>query len=801
MLKRLSGILFFLFIVGASANEQTPDPTPGEDLPRDERDIDQSANRSDNLFGRNELKQAFIPYLKAEITVDAKLDEPQWQQANHFTLDFVTQPFDNTAAPVATDVYVFEDGENLYVGFIAHDTNPAEITGFYRDRDKIWSNDLVGIKLDTFNNERLAYQFFVNPFGVQADGIENEMTKMESDSWNAIWSSAGQITETGYAVEMAIPLRTMNFDEQAERKVWGVEFVRFYPREERYRISHLPFDRNNECVLCQMGDIEGFAQATQGNNLAVVPTLVVGAGRERDTSENEDWQWVNSQEVGMDVSWGITPQVSLQATLNPDFSQVEADGAQVSVNNTFSLYFDELRPFFVENAGYFTSNQELVYTRNISQPDYGAKLTGQTGDHTFGVFVANDDTTQFIVPGNLSSNVASIETESVNTALRYRYDVNDALSLGWVSTIRDANEYHNYVNGADIKYRISEQDTLRAQYVISDTQYPTSLYQDFCDNDCLEKEDSSEIALRTQTEEEFSGQSWRVNYSHHERNWYFNADHFANDKDFRADLGFESRVDFHKSILGGGYMWWNDDGWWNRIRLKGDWDITHNDNGELLEREIESYLSLRGTYQSYFEVGYVERQRVGLRHDPTSLRVHGNTDLFDESSNSIYFETRPNSLLFVSTFTRFGDQIDFANNRLGEQLFVESRMDLNIGHHAQLSARHIYSDLDVDNAKLFIARISDIRFTYQFDARQFLRLIMIYNNTHRNQANYTDDVEPFSRDLGAQLLYSYKINPLTKFFIGVGTAATDTQTDERSLDGVRAYEQSVFMKFSYAWLQ
>ncbi len=797
MLKRLSGILACLFIVGASASEPAPDQLPGEDLQTDEREIEQSDTRADNLFGKEELQQAFIPYLKANIALDGTLDEPQWEQANHFTLDFVTQPFDNTAAPVATDVYIFEDGENLYVGFVAHDPEPSEISGFYRDRDKIWSNDLVGIKLDTFNNERLAYQFFVNPYGVQADAIENEMTKRESDSWNAIWHSAGEITDSGYVVEMAIPLRAMNFDEQAERKIWGAEFIRFYPREERYRISNLPFDRNNECVLCQMGDIEGFENATQGNNLAIVPTLVLGAGREREIFENEDWQSTDNQEVGVDVNWGITPQMSLQATLNPDFSQVEADVAQVSINNTFSLYFNELRPFFVENAGYFTSNQQLVYTRNIGAPDYGAKLTGQTGNHTFGVFAANDESTQFIVPGNLSSSVASLETESINTALRYRYDLSDDISLGWVSTLRDADDYHNYVNSADLKYRISNQDTLRAQYVISDTQYPFTLYQDFCENDCVEAEDNSEIALRTRKDDAFSGQSWRVNYIHQERDWFFKADHFSNDEDFRADLGFESKADFHKSIMGGGYMWWNDTGWWNRIRLNGDWDITHNDNGELLEREVEAYFSVRGTYQSFIEVGHVERQRVGLRHDESTLAVNGNTDLFSESSNSVYFETRPSSLLFFSTFTRFGDQIDFANNRLGQQLYIESRMDVNIGSHAQLSARQIYSDLDVDAGKLFIARISDVRLTYQFDARQFLRLIMIYNNTHRNQANYLAEVDAFTRDLGAQLLYSYKINPLTKFFVGVGSAATDAPT----LDGMRSYEQSVFMKFSYAWLQ
>lgn len=752
---------------------------------------------SSKPFGIGDDATTFIPFIDGEMTVDGTLNESQWLKANRLSLGFVTRPFENTAAPVKTDVLIFEDGDNLHVAFIASDPDPAEISAFYRDRDRIWSDDLVGVKLDTFNNERLAYQFFVNPLGVQADAIENEMTGNESDSWNAIWESAGKITDTGYVVEMAIPLRTLNFKEGERSKTWGAEFVRFYPREDRLRLSNLPLDRNNACILCQMGDVEGFESATQSDNLAIVPTVVLGKGKTRDPFETREWDDTEATELGLDLKWGITPQVSLQATLNPDFSQVEADVAQVSINNTFSLYFDERRPFFVENAGYFSTNQTLVYTRNIATPDYGAKLTGQMGDHTFGAFVADDQVTRFIVPGNLSSSVAEINSETVNAAFRYRYDVSNDLSIGMVSTLRDADEYHNYVNGVDAKYRITSQDTLRAQYVISDTQYPFTLYQDFCDNDCINSEDSSETAIRTRHDEAFSGSSWRVNYIHEERDWFVRADHYANDSDFRADLGFETKADFHKSVFGGGYMWWNDKSWWNRIRINGDWDISHNDNGELLERELEAYISIRGTMQSFVELGHVKRERVGLRFDPAELRVDGNTSLFEESSTSLYVESRPSPFVFFNTFVRSGDQIDFANNRLGEQLYTESQLDMNLGKHTQVRLRHTYSDLDVEDVQLFTARLSDIRVTYQFDPRQFVRLIAAYTNIHRNTDNYDAEVEPLTRSFGLQLLYSYKVNPLTKFFVGVASSGIQ----EAPLQELTESEKSVFMKLSYAWLQ
>ena len=741
--------------------------------------------------------QLTIPYLEGAATLDGVLDEPQWQQAATQSLVYVTEPYENTAAPVETEVFIYEDGTSLFIAFLAHDPNPEAIRAFYRDRDLIFGGDMVGVKLDTFNDSRLAYQFFVNPFGVQADVIENEMTGRESEAWNAIWESAGQVTGQGYVVEMALPLRTMNFDEGLRTKVWGAEFLRFYPREDYMRISNIPRDRNNSCILCQLEEISGFENATQGNNLAVVPTVVAGKSRSRDVYETRDWNYDDNQELGLDINWGITPEFTLQATLNPDFSQVEADVAQLSINNTFALFFDEQRPFFTENADYFPSNLNLIYTRNIGSPDFGAKVTGRVDDHSIGVFVADDVATTFLVPGNLGSSVAEIQESSNNAAIRYRYDFSSDLSIGVVSTLRKSDSYHNYVNGIDARYLITENDTLRAQFVVSETQYPEFLYRDFCSEDCSVPQGFSEEALRTQRTEAFTGQAFRINYRHEARDWFFRADHFSNGEDFRADLGFVSRVDRNTSVLGGGYYWWNEDSWWNRIRINGDWDIAHNDDGELLEKELEAYASIRGDYQSFAELGYLRRDRAGLRIDPSSLAIDGNSDRFVERQWRLFFETQPNEILYLNSFMSYGDQIDFANNRLGERIFFEGEVELNIGQHLYVGGYFLYNDFEADNQPLFTANLLDARFTYQFDARQFLRLIVSYSDIDRNPDNYIDTVDAESQDLGWQLLYSYKINPLTKFFIGF----SDTSFNDDSLVRLTSAEQSVFMKFSYAWLE
>jgi hypothetical protein len=744
----------------------------------------------------NKFAKLNIPSIAGEIELDGELNDIQWQQAKQLELNYVTRPFENTRPPVSTQVKIFENGVTLYVAFVAQDPNVKNISAFYRDRDGIWSDDLVGIKLDTYNDSRLAYQFFVNPYGIQADSIQNEMTGGESDSWDGIWQSAGKIVAGGYQVEMAIPLRILNFEEGSEHKIWGAELVRYYPRADRLRISNMPLDRNNACNLCQMGSIRGFKQAKQGKNLALIPTLVLGKGQSRDLEESLKWEDSNNQEVGLDVKWGITPEISLQATLNPDFSQVEADVAQLSINDTFALFFDEKRTFFLENTDYFSSNYNLVYTRNVGAPDYGAKVTGRIDQHTFGFFVANDESTTFLVPGNLGSSIANIEQESLNLALRYRYDLSEQLSVGWTSTLRDAEGYYNYVNSIDARYQLTDKDTFRAQILRSDTQYPIDLYKEFCDDNCEQDEDYSETAIRLKKTKAFSGRAYRISYAHEERNWNAFLNRNSHGADIRTDLGFGSLADRHQSVVGGGYNWYSENTWWNKIRLSGDWDISHNDNSELIEKESEVSLSMNGQLQSYFKIEWQKRDKVGLRDDPSKLSITNNSTLFTEQQGSFYFEMRPSASWYISTFLRYGDHIDYDNNRLGKQWFVRPTVNWNIGKSLQFKLRHTYQNLDVNSQQLFTANLSDFRATYQFNQRQFLRLILVYSDIERNQQNYTFDVDASSKGLGTQLLYSYKLNPLTKFFVGY----SDSAYQDDVLPSLTKNERSVFMKFSYAWL-
>lgn len=761
-----------------------------------------------------------VPKVIDTIKIDGVLEDSAWQHAAKINLNNITWPQENTPPLVQTEVSYFENGDTLFVAFQAYDPNPEAIRAFYNDRDKVWRDDLVGIKLDPYNDHRLVFQFFVNPLGVQLDSIENVIRNSESDAWDGLWDSEGRIHEEGFTVEMAIPLRNFNFNPGQGEQTWAVEFLRFYPRSERQRISSMKIDRNNDCWACQMEEIQGFEGMQQGNSLAIVPTLALGYRQTRELQDSEeapgsyqftDWQSKTNIEPGLDIKWSISSDIFLNATINPDFSQVEADSAQLGLNNNFTLFFPEKRPFFLENQDMFNSQFDMVYTRNIGAPDVGAKLTGKSGKHTFGLFAADDSNTRFLVPGNLRSDIAELNQDSNNAAVRYRYDANADLSVGLLGTFRSSDDYHNYTGSVDVTYKITAQDIIKAQFVVSDTEYPEWLSNEFCEQeDCRQANIecsfsnciTNEQVLRTQNYTGLKDNAWYLAYDHEERDWFMYADFRSIGSDHRADLGFESRTDYNKALLGGGLIWYGEESdWWTRSELRSDWDITHNEAGDVIEREVEVIFNFDGPMQSFGEIGCIANEHVGKRQDASSLAIAGNTTLFNRNFCFVYGNFQPAAGLFLENEFVFGKQIDFANNRLADRFTWRPAFEYSINAHLRAEVRYLYEQLDADEAEVFTAHQADVRLKYNVDVRNSIKLNLIYTRITHNLANQpgraADDLPDESyADIATQLIYSYKINPQTVFFAGYADYAYE---DDRLTD-LEKDDRSLFVKFSYAWL-
>lgn len=767
------------------------------------------------ISNQNEIIE--IPQISGDIVIDASLSEPQWRSAKKVLINNITRPYDNIPSPVHTEALLMESEGYFYLAFIAKDPDIKEIRAFLKDRDKSWGDDLVGIKIDTYNDQRSAYRFLVNPLGVQIDGIESEVTQKESDAWDGIWESAGKIIGDGFIVEMALPLRMLNFQESEGKQTWGIELLRYYPREERLRLSNIHLDRGNSCEICQIATASGFKGAKQGSNFTVTPSIVLGAAQERD--DNNEWQDTNNTEASLDLRWGITPDWLLNATINPDFSTVESDNAQLNINNNFALFNREKRLFFLDNQDYFDSDYNLVYTRNINAPNYGAKLTGRENNHAFGLFITDDKNTNILIPGNRSSSVATIDGESKAAALRYRYSLNNDITLGWISTLRTAEDYSNSVNGIDARFRLNTEDVFKFQSLFSTTQYPNDLFKQFCNVDeedeqarCATPENNddcqfgdciyNENVLRTIKAESFTGNAFKAGYYHNDSNWYYRVTYDRQNAGFRGDLGFISRVDHNKFSVGGDRKWYAEPNkWWTQFKIYSDWDLIHNDNNELIEKEFDINAQLHARYSSYFRVGYTKRESVGSRLDKSKLAIADNSTLFTEHQFFIFAETKPMLGLYINANVTRGNKIDYRNNRLGKINRLSSNINWNINKHVEVKLKQTVRQLDAEGENVFIARLTDLRTTYQFNVQSFLRLSVVFNNTSRNTSNYLyiapEDINRHSKSLSSELLYAYKINPQTVFYLGY----SDQHYSDETIQDLTQEQRSVFMKYSYAWLK
>jgi len=537
-----------------------------------------------------------VPKASSAIVIDGKLDEEAWEKAVHLDLRYEVNPGDNLPATATTDAFLTYDEGHFYAAFYAHDPDPNKIHAHLSDRDLAFRDDFVGLVLDTFNDERRAFEFFVNPVGVQMDLVQDDVSGNEDSSWDAIWTSAGHITEDGYVVEMSIPYNSLRFQNSAGDQTWGIDFVRIFPRDRRFQFALGPRDKSTSCYLCQIAKIVGFAGATPGANIQITPTLTaIRSDSDPNFPDNLDPAHLAERneksgphyDLGLTAKWGITPNLTATGTLNPDFSQVEADTAQLNVNEAFALYFPEKRPFFLEGSDYFDTPFQAVYTRTVADPSWGAKLTGKLGKSVVGFFAAEDAQTNLLLPGSQGSFSDTLGAPTTDAVLRYRLDAGANSSIGALVTSRDGDGYSNRVAGIDSLFRLTKSDSIRTQLLASQTQYP----------DAVARRDD-------QPADPFGDHAFRFHYDHNTKNLAAWARYADVGPGFRADMGFVPQVDYSEELSGFERSWWGKPGaFFSRLFSGAEASWRDDQSGRLLQNRTAGWFAFQGPHQSFVFLG------------------------------------------------------------------------------------------------------------------------------------------------------------------------------------------------------
>jgi hypothetical protein len=714
-----------------------------------------------------------LPRTSAAIVVDGDLGDPGWRDALVIDRFYETTPGDNIPAKVKTTAFLTYDGRYFYIGIKADDPEPAKIRAPYVERDNvIGTDDNIAVFLDTRNDKRTAMEIRVNPRGIQGDFLFDDASGSEDESPDFFYDTAAKITAEGWQAEFRVPLTTLRYPE-TDPQTWGIIIWRNYPRDFRYGFYSVPIERGSNCVICHTQELTGITGLPSSHHLVAAPYATASRLEHREDPADPGSPFVTDpvdRSLGLDVKWSPGANSAIDATINPDFSQVESDVPQILENQRFALFFPEKRPFFLEGSDLLNSPIQIVYTRTVTDPQWGLRVTGKTGSTSYTVLAAEDQGGGLVVlPGPAQSAFAPQDFRSTVALGRVRRDFGLSFASLMFTDREISGGGHNRVLGPDAQWRPTPVDTVTGQVLYSHTENP--------DRPALDPSFDGRSA---------ASHAGTITWDHQERRHDWRLRYNDLGDGFRADDGFVPQVGYREGLAAGGLRFYPT-GLLNFVRGYAVADKFYLPGGEDLGHDY---------YPGLFFLGSRNLQGQFERHD-NEVKVG---DLLLTQRFLTYFLQFDPGRRFprLTLQGRLGDLIDFDNGRVGRGTNVSLEATVRPFVHLTLVADGVREWLDLDRGpargRLYTARIERLRAVYVFGPRAFLRLIGQYVTTDRDPALYAFPVPARDGTFLASLLYSYRLNWQTALFLGYGDDGVVTETHD-----LAHTDRSIFLKLSYAF--
>ena len=730
------------------------------------------------------------PRIQQAPAIDGRLDDAAWRSAAAIT-DFVQRrPLDGAPATEATEVYVAYDSANIYIGVYAHYSDPSMMRANRADRDRPIADDTFLVYFDPFLDQQRAYVFGVNGYGVQSDSILDSRggggglggggggglrgrrgfgpgrggpggAPRGDRSWDALFTTAGQLVADGFTAEMAIPFKSLRYPQRGGGAPhrWGFQLARTI-RGKDESVVWSPVSRSVAGFLTQMGVIEGLTGLSTSRNIEILPTFTAVRFGALDTATGTFSDGDPRPEGGVNFKYGVTSNLTADLTFNPDFSQIESDQPQIEVNQRFALFYPELRPFFLEGAEIFQflAPVRLVHTRTIVDPRYGAKLTGKVGDTTIGVMYADDE-----APGNLDDADDPALGQSAQTFVgRVRYDLYAESHVGAIFTERQFLDGYNRVAGLDSNFRIGDTHSFGVRAIGSRDRDPGS-------------------------GEETSGYLLNASLQKTGRNLSYAFGWYNLSPDFATDVGFVERTDQRWALGNVSYLWWPET-WLVNWGPRATYSRGYNFEGILEDEDASAGIEFAFAKNITFSA---DADRI--------LERFGGIDFLKTRFSSFTTVSTSRRIAFGMGFNR-GDQIFFdADNPFlgfdtGWIWFINARLIPRLQSNINITTNR-FIDPRNDDALVFDVKIVRALTTYQFTDRFLLRNISEYNS--------------FDGALGLNLLFTYRVNAGTVFYVGYDDRYQQAERIDRGLHGreldnrffqssaLRRTNRAVFLKLQY----
>ncbi|HAY35697.1 MAG: DUF5916 domain-containing protein [Rhodothermales bacterium] len=777
----IAGTLLFLATGSVSAASTEPDPNESQ-IPRIEG---------------------------AELVVDGVLSEGVWSRALSMTGFTDYLPVDGRSAQDSTQVLVWYSPTAIHFGIRAYESH-GEVRATLADRDKIAGDDQVMILLDTYNDQRQAFMFAVNPFGQQGDGIfrdasgesRNSSAPFSIDnSPDFLFESKGRLTEYGFEVEVTIPFKSLRY-QSAFTQDWGFNVMRVV-RHSGYTSTWTPSQLDNASFMSQNGLLRELTDLRRGLVLDINPELTGAMNRAGGTDSKFDAQ--ARDPLGMNVRWGITNNLTLNGTFNPDFSQVEADVAQIQFDPRQAVYVPEKRPFFLDGIELFQSPAQLIYTRRISNPLNAIKLTGKRGNTNIGVISAID---------NAELYLTDLDPVYFN-AVRLRRDLSGQNTVGLVYTDKVDGEHWNRVAAVDGRLTFAEIYSFTYQTGMSFTK---------------------DTGTSTNGGSVDSAPMWTMNARASGRKYGGSISSSGVHGRFNAESGFINRTGIVHWNIQPHRRWFGDEGdlmqsWQLGFTLDGTWDydrFTAGNGPNDRKLHFNSNLSFRGGwsantsvfYESFkmptglYDNYYIENQTNGVATDTTAFV--GVDRLINLGFWSSISTPRLNN--FSGNIFLVGGVDDNFNEWARADIYFIT-LTLNYNPTDQLRFNLLYNHQQYvrhsDKSTVSMRRVPRLKAEYQVSPSLFVRLVGQYDSflrdTLRDDSRTNDPIlirDPASGEFRrtqsfrsnqfrVDWLVSYRPNPGTVMFVGYGNSSRETNTYR--FKDLQRLNDGFFMKLSYVF--
>ncbi|MDP4229257.1 MAG: carbohydrate binding family 9 domain-containing protein [Bacteroidota bacterium] len=674
-----------------------------------------------------------------DIKIDGNLDDAGWQNAEIAGGFCSSFPVPGMKPKECTYAKITYDNDYLYIAMIAEDHSPKEIRSSYSARDHIWSDDFMGIILDTYGDGSRAFEIYANPCGVQGDLFWTPTT--EDESYDLVYESEGKITDSGWQLEMKIPFRSLRFPDIAVQN-FHCSFWRSFPRDRLYKYSWAEVNFFVPCPFCQFGSLSGIENIHPAGSFELLPAIVASQNAE---SDGNGGHLINSS-VKVSPSLGaryvLGTATGVEIALNPDFSQVESDAAQISANTTFALFYPEHRPFFQDGADLLNMDLSAVYTRSINSPIIAAKAIHRDAALSVAYLGAVDEHSPVIIPLEERSIVLSDVGRSISNMARATYSFGNNSKIGGLVTNRTfSGDGSNTVAGLDGRLHLFENVEMAALALMSYTQ----------EAGIMKNGDSGLFNGGRHTVEfdgeRFSGYADHIYVGRHTNGLDIELAYDELSPAFRAANGFIFQNDSRAFSAWTGYKFpFEEASWLKEFDMSVGGDLRRNFEGAQKFISIRPELDFSLPAQTNFHILY--------RH--SKERFHG-LDFANINLVNCWAGSHPLSWADLSCSVTYGNNIARALDIpvIARELDVYVSASFRILGSLTVAPEYSFSKLDSidkDGPPYFSGAIYRTKVSYQFSREISARLIVQYDE--------------FTSALEIDPLFTYQLNPFTSLFVG-----------------------------------